>query len=64
MRSEHILDLPPAAAAGYEARARRVIVGIPAITLVAGALASMTLDIRLGLLAASIVLGWTQLAGL
>jgi len=39
-------------------------VAVPAIALAAGAVAATTLDVRFGLLAAAIVLGWSQLVGL
>jgi hypothetical protein len=44
-------------------RVRRFTVAVPAIVLTAGALAS-SLDLRFGLLAAAVVLGWSQLVGL
>ncbi|HET8629149.1 MAG TPA: hypothetical protein VFL91_17145 [Thermomicrobiales bacterium] len=44
-------------------RLRRVALIVPAIALVGGAIA-MPLDLRSGLFAAALIMGWTQLVGL
>lgn len=44
-------------------RVRRAAVTVPGVALTAGAAASVV-DLRFGLLAAAVVLGWSQLVGL
>lgn len=44
-------------------RLKRVALGVPAFFLLGGIIA-LTLDLRFGVLAAALILGWTQLVGL
>ena len=44
-------------------KVRRMALAVPVVALLAGALA-MTTDLRYGLYATALILGWTQLVGL
>lgn len=44
-------------------RARALVIAVPAVVLVGGAVLS-AVELRVGLFATAIVLGWTQLVGI
>ncbi len=48
---------------GLARNVRRAALVVPAMSLLAG-IADMVVELRFGLLAAALILGWTQLVGL